>query len=78
MDGVYGGIFHPDDVEHVRETLSRQTTIDDVGTHDYVDFRIVTKAGHVRHVAQNGHLVEVEGIGKVFYELLIDLDERRG
>ncbi|MBR3316966.1 MAG: EAL domain-containing protein [Atopobiaceae bacterium] len=78
VDGVYGGIFHPDDVEHVRETLSRQTTIDDVGTHDYVDFRIVTKAGHVRHVAQNGHLVEVEGIGKVFYELLIDLDERRG
>jgi hypothetical protein len=29
----------------------------------------------VKNVAVNGHLIEVDGIGKVFYVLMIDRDE---
>ena len=52
-------------------------TLDDVGKKDYASYRIVTKRGNVRHVIDCGRLVEVEGLGKLFYELIINDDERR-
>ena len=37
---------------------------------------IVTKKGNVKRIADNGRLVEIDGVGKVFYVLLVDRDER--
>lgn len=74
--GTFKGVPHPDDGVHVYEEAVRQVNLDDVGAKDYIDFRIVTKTGKIKHVADNGHLVEVEGVGKVFYVLMVDMDER--
>lgn len=74
--GVFKGVPHPDDSVHVYEEAVRQVNLDDVGAKNYIDFRIVAKAGKVKHVVANGHLVEIEGVGKVFYVLMIDMDER--
>lgn len=74
--GTFGGIVHPDDRTRVRDELAEQMTIDDVGGKDYVDFRVLTKKGNVRHVADNGRLVHLEGVGDVFYELILNYDER--
>ena len=75
--GVFGGVVHPDDADYVCKLLGQQMTLDDVGKKDYASYRIVTKRGNVRHVIDCGRLVEVEGLGKLFYELIINDDERR-
>ena len=68
--------MHPDDARRVYEELTSQLTLDDVGAKNYSNFRIITKKGNVRHVAENGHLVDVAEVGKVFYVLLVNRDER--
>ena len=69
--GTYGGIIHPDDRVYVREALEGQITLDSVGAKDCVGYRVLTKKGNVHYVTNYGRLVEVEGIGKLFYELLV-------
>ena len=76
VGGTYGGIVHPDDRERVRRELASQMTFDDIGHKDFVDFRIRTKKGNVYEVADNGRLVYIDGIGSVFYELIVNRDER--
>ena len=73
---TFRGIPHPDDGARVYEDIVRQIGLDEVGAKDFVDFRIVTKAGVVKNVSSNARLVDIEGIGKVFYVLMIDRDER--
>ena len=74
--GVFRNIVHPDDAVRMYEEMVGQVSLSDIGAKSFVDYRIITKNGKVRNVAENGHLVEVEGIGKVFYVLMVDLDER--
>ena len=74
--GTFSGAVHPDDAIRVYKELTSQLTLDDVGAKNYSNFRIVTKKGNVRHVAENGHLVDVAEVGKVFYVLLVNRDER--
>ena len=75
--GTFGGIIYVEDHEAVNEQLQGQPlTLDDVGDINYARYRIRTKSGKLRQVINNGRLTEVEGIGKVFYELIIDLDAR--
>ncbi|HAM16710.1 MAG TPA: hypothetical protein DCP91_12810 [Eggerthellaceae bacterium] len=74
--GSFRGMVHPDDAVHVYEASLRQLGLDDVGGKDFINYRIITKTGKVRNVADNGRLVDIEGIGKVFYVLIIDRDER--
>lgn len=69
--GTFGGIIHPDDRQRVREELAAQMTFDDVGCTDFVDYRIVTKRGNVRPVSNRGRLVRLDGVGDVFYELVM-------
>ncbi len=75
--GVYEGVIYEEDRESVRKQLEGQITLDDVGSKDYADYRVLTKTGKLKNVAENGRLVELEGVGKVFYELIIDQDERK-
>jgi diguanylate cyclase (GGDEF)-like protein len=74
---TFSGIVHPDDRERVRDELiaKRDTAAEDRREYDVFEFRIVTKTGRVRRVTDIGHLVHVTGVGEVFYELIIDLDE---
>ena len=74
--GTFAGIVHPDDRARVREEMGSQLEPDEVGGKNFANYRIVTKNGVVKHVADSGRLVELEGIGRVFYVLIIDLDER--
>ena len=74
--GTFKGVPHPEDAVHVYEEAVRQVSLDDVGAKNYIDYRIIAKTGKVKHVADNGRLVEIEGVGKVFYVLMVDVDER--
>ena len=74
--GTFGGLVHPEDRDRVRDELGEQTSLEDVGVKDFVDYRIVTKRGNVRRVANNGRLVNINGVGLVCYELIINRDER--
>ena len=73
VGGTYGGVIHPDDRQRVRNELAEQDGLEAFGKTDHVRFRIVTKQGDVRRVLQNGRGVMVEGMGEVFYELIVDL-----
>lgn len=73
--GVFGGVVHPDDRQQMFQRLLAQLSSSEFKGKRYLDFRILTKTGEVRHVADNGRMVEVDGIGKVFYELLVDAGE---
>ena len=74
--GTFSGIVHPDDGKRVYEELVRQVGFDEVGGKNFSNYRIITKKGNVKRVADSGRMVDVGGIGKVFYVLLIDRDER--
>ena len=68
--------MHPDDADSVNRALADQLSFDDIGGKYYADFRIITKKGNVYHVAGNGHLVDVDEVGRVFYVLMVNMDER--
>lgn len=74
--GIFGHAIHPDDRRRAYETMRAQLSTAQVGDKKFLDYRILTKAGNVRHVADFRHLVEVDGTGKVVYELLVSTDER--
>ena len=74
--GTIRNIVHPDDAVRMYEELIEQVSLEDVGAKAYVEYRVTTKTGKVKRVTSSGHLVDIEGIGKVFYVLLVDSDER--
>ena len=76
--GTFANIVHPDDRVRVYDELKSQVALDEVGSKNFADYRILTKRGNVRHVADNGRLVDVGEVGKVFYVIIIDNDERVG
>lgn len=74
--GTFAGLVHPDDGPRVYDELVGQVALDEIGAKNFSDYRIITKKGNVKHVANNGRLVEIDEVGKVFYVLIIDSDER--
>ena len=74
--GTFRGIVHPEDQERVYGELVGQVGLDDIGEKNFSDFRVLTKTGNIKRIADNGRLVEIEDIGKVFYVLMVDQDER--
>lgn len=74
--GTFAGIVHPEDAVRVYEELVSQVGLDEIGSKNFSNYRIITKSGAVKHVADNGRLVELGDVGKVFYVLIIDRDER--
>ncbi len=75
--GTFVNVMHPDDIQRVRKELDAQ--IGSEGTRDksFVTYRIVTKNKAVRNVLGSSRLVEVEGFGRVYYELIVNIDECR-
>lgn len=68
----YRNIVHADDADRVWREAAEQASRAGAGGKFSCDFRIVTKSGAIKNVAQNGHLVEIDGVGLVVYSLLID------
>jgi hypothetical protein len=75
--GVLKNMVHPDDRGLVHSSVLSQLDVGDVGDKVFVDCRVVTKSGKVKNVANNARIVEVDGIGTVFYTMMIDRDERK-
>lgn len=75
--GHFGGVAHPEDRELAQSHLFAQSRLESmrVGQKDYVEFRILTKWGHMRRIANTGRLVKVPGVGEVFYELVVAVGE---
>lgn len=73
-------LVHPDDIERVEAEIWSQIGVqqsEDGGAEyfdDYVEYRIVTKSGVVKHVFDLGRLVDNDTYGEIFY---VFLRERR-
>ena len=73
-------LVHPDDIARVEseiwDQIGAQQSEDDGAEYfdDYVEYRIVTKTGAVKHVFDLGRLVDNDTYGEVFY---VFLRERR-
>ena len=71
---------HPDDIARVESEIwsqiRAQQSADDSAEYfdDYVEYRIVTKTGAVKHVFDLGRLVDNDTYGEIFY---VFLRERR-
>lgn len=76
--GEFGNAVHPDDKVRVNEELAFQARSLGVGEKGFVDCRIVTKTGRIRHIEYNGRLVVSDDTGEMFYALIVDCDERAG
>ncbi len=76
--GSSRGFVHPDDWPRVRQALDRQAELGAEGAKGFSNYRIMTKSGKVMRAAANSRLVEVDRIGKVFYVILVNRDERTG
>lgn len=74
-------LVHPDDIDRVEAEIWSQIGAqqsEDGGAEyfdDYVEYRIVTKSGAVKHVFDLGRLVDNDTYGEIFY---VFLRERRG
>ena len=76
VGGAFEGVIHPDDRLKARRDLEAQRGNADLGGRAYLDYRIITKTGAVKHVADNSRLVSFANIGQVAYILLVDKLER--
>lgn len=72
VQGSFRYAVHDDDNEQIYEEIIRQASPLAPGAEFHVDYRIVTKGGSVREVAENGQVVELEGIGLVIYAIVMD------
>ncbi|MDO4797553.1 MAG: EAL domain-containing protein [Coriobacteriales bacterium] len=75
--GAFANVMHPDDIERVREGLNTQIGPDGTGDKSFATYRVITKSKAVRNVLGSGRLVEVEGMGNLYYELIVSVDECR-
>lgn len=65
--GVYEGIVHEGDREHVLDSLSRRLSGDCVNEEVVYEFRALTKSGSTRIMQAATRITDVAGIGEVFY-----------
>ena len=75
--GTFVSVMHPDDIQRVHEELDAQIGTEDNEGKSFVTYRVVTKNKEVRNVLGSGRLVDVEGLGRVYYELIVNIDECR-
>ena len=75
--GTFDGLALPEDLPRVRAALEEKASNESGEDKGFTNYRIRTKSGGARNVAASSRLVEMEGLGKVFYVILIDRDERQ-
>ena len=74
--GIFEGIVHPDDRAEVKRELERQVNDAELVGKAYVDYRIRTKTGSIKHIADSSRRVHFANVGEVAYILLVDKGER--
>lgn len=72
----FRGIVHPEDLEQVEKSISRQIAASQYDL-DYVEYRIIRRDGAVRWIEDYGHFVRSPSAGGVFYVFLWDATEKR-
>ncbi len=72
----FHGMVHPDDLPEVQNSINHQIK-GNYGEYDHVEYRIITKNGHVRWVDDYGHFSSSEDYGDVFYVFIFDITEKR-
>ena len=74
--GTFRGLVHPEDLDHVQQSILEQTADPDNNNQDYVEYRIIRRDGSVRWVDDYGHKTKLPGYGEVFYVFINDITEK--
>ncbi|WP_051524704.1 sensor domain-containing phosphodiesterase [Pseudobutyrivibrio sp. MD2005] len=74
VGGRFKGMVHPDDLHKIENQIEAQTTYADK-RHDYVRYRILTKAGIVRYIEDFGHLLHWPNGKSFYYVFIVDVDQ---
>ncbi len=72
---TFKGMVHPEDVDAVEESISRQVA-ESQRKMDYVEYRIVRKDGTIRWVEDFGHLIAGSIYGDIFMVFVSDVTEK--
>ncbi|MCI8431559.1 MAG: PAS domain-containing protein, partial [Lachnospiraceae bacterium] len=72
----FRGIVHPEDLEAVEESIRQQIAASSYDL-DYVEYRIITKDGHIRWIDDYGHFIHGDKVGDVFYVFAGDATEKK-
>ena len=72
----FRGLVHPEDLEHVEESIARQIA-DSHYDLDYVEYRVIRRDGTVRWIEDYGHFTQIPSAGGIFYVFLGDATEKR-
>ncbi len=70
--GSFHNIVHPDDRARVEAEIEAQISADEEKQIDYVEYRIRTIRGNVRHVIDYGHLVDSPKYGKAYFVIITE------
>ena len=72
--GAFPGMVHPEDIEAVEHSISRQIQADRYSM-DYVEYRIIRRDGSVRWIEDYGHHVTLDA-GEFFYVFINDATDK--
>ena len=70
----FKGIVYHEDYENVVNSIDHQISSDSKNL-DYVEYRILTKNGNIRHVEDYGHFVRTN-VGDIFYVFISDATDK--
>ncbi len=71
---TFPGMVHPDDIDAVEHSISRQIQADEYSM-DYVEYRIIRRDGSLRWIEDYGHHVTLDE-GTFFYVFINDATEK--
>lgn len=72
---TFKGMVHPDDIDAVEDSISRQIAEDKYNM-DYVEYRIIQRDGTIRWVEDYGHFIRTETYGDIFCVFIDDATSR--
>ena len=72
--GTFPGMVHPEDIEAVERSISRQIQADRYSM-DYVEYRIIRRDGSIRWIEDYGHHVTLDA-GEFFYVFINDATDK--
>lgn len=72
---TFKGMVHPDDIDAVEMSISRQID-EDTYDMDYVEYRIIQKDGTIRWVEDYGHFMRTSDYGDIFCVFIDDATNR--
>lgn len=72
---TFRGMVHPDDIDSVEKSISRQIAEDKYNM-DYVEYRIIQRDGTVRWIEDYGHFMRTKAYGNIFCVFIDDATNR--